>query len=84
VPSTPVVGIASSPATEGYWLVTANGTILGFGDVLNAGSTQFSQLNAPMVGVAANGSQSYWEVGSDGGIFNFGTVDFYGSMGGSD
>ena len=42
-----------------------------------------SQLNAPIVGIAATpDGGGYWLVASDGGIFNFGDAGFYGSTGG--
>ena len=38
-------------------------------------------LNAPIVGVAGNGTDGYLLVAADGGIFAFGSAPFYGSAG---
>ncbi len=80
----PVVGIAMSPSTGGYWEVAADGGIFAFGQAGFHGSMGGSHLNAPIVGMAATpDGGGYWEVAADGGIFAFGDAQFRGSMGGS-
>jgi hypothetical protein len=44
-------------------------------------ATSGSQLNNPVVGMAATPDPGYWLVASDGGIFNYGDAAFYGSTG---
>jgi hypothetical protein len=80
---TPVVGMASTPSGNGYWLVDANGGVYSFGDARFHGGLGGVQLNAPIVGVAATRSgNGYWLVALDGGVFAFGDALFFGSMGG--
>ena len=77
-----VVGGAPA-AGGGYWLVTADGGVHGFGPAPLAGSLVGSALSAPIVGMAAApDGRGYWLVASDGGVFAFGTARFYGSTGG--
>jgi glucose/arabinose dehydrogenase len=81
--NSPIVGMARTPAGEGYWLVAADGGIFTFGDAAFAGSMGGQPLNAPIVGMAAHPGGGYWLVASDGGIFAFGGAPFLGSMGGT-
>ena len=80
--SRPVVGIATPPAHEGYWLVASDGGVFSFGDAHFYGSTGNLRLARPVVGMAASADgRGYWLVASDGGIFTFGTARFHGSTG---
>jgi hypothetical protein len=83
VPATgPIVGMASTPDGNGYWLVGSDGAVYSFGDALFYGSLSGDHLNAPIVGMAATlDGGGYWLVASDGGIFSFGDAPFYGSTG---
>ena len=79
----PVVGIAETPAGDGYWEVASDGGVFNFGDAAFYGSMGGRHLNAPVVGIAATpDGRGYWLVAADGGIFNFGDAAFSGSMGG--
>jgi len=79
----PVVGLASTPSTHGYWEVASDGGIFSFGDAQFFGSMGGQRLNRPIVAMAATpDGGGYWEVASDGGIFSFGDAQFFGSMGG--
>jgi uncharacterized protein YkwD len=79
----PIVGVASAPSGNGYWLVASDGGVFTFGDAKFYGSTGGRQLAAPIVGIAATPSgDGYWLVASDGGVFTFGDAKFYGSTGG--
>jgi hypothetical protein len=70
-------------ATDGYWLMAADGGIFSYGGAGFHGSTGALKLNAPVVGGARTpSSNGYWEVAADGGVFAFGDANFYGSMGG--
>ena len=81
---------ASSPVTpspngpiKGYWMATANGTLLTNGAARSYGSPAGMTLNAPIVGFAPTPDRKgYWFVGADGGVFNYGDAGFYGSTGG--
>ena len=78
----PIVGMASVPNKNGYWLVASDGGIFSFGDAAFYGSTGNIKLNQPIVGMASTPSgNGYWMVASDGGIFAFGDAAFYGSTG---
>ncbi len=48
----PVVGMASTPDGNGYWLVAADGGIFAYGDAGSSGSHGGSPLNRPIVGMA--------------------------------
>jgi hypothetical protein len=78
----PIVGIASTPSGNGYWLVAADGGVFTFGDAAFHGSTGAIHLNRPIVGIASTPSgNGYWLVAADGGVFSFGDAAFHGSTG---
>jgi CHAP domain len=74
---------ASTVASEGFWLASADGGVYPEGSAPNLGGVSNLPLNAPIVGMAAmpNG-KGYWLTAVDGGVFSFGDAQFYGSMGG--
>jgi hypothetical protein len=79
----PVVGMASAPDGNGYWLVDSAGDVTTHGAAVNYGSMGGHALNAPMAHIVATpDGKGYWTVAGDGGIFSFGDAHFYGSMGG--
>ena len=82
-PNAPIVGIAPSRNGQGYWLVASDGGVFAFGDAGFHGSMGGTDLNAPVVGIAATDHGGYWLVASDGGVFSFGGASFYGSAGGT-
>src|SRR5437763_320775 len=68
---------------DGYWQVTSDGSLFGYGDAPSYGSLADSILHRPIVGMAATpAGKGYWFVAADGGMFSFGDAKFYGSMGG--
>jgi hypothetical protein len=78
-----IVGMATTPDSDGYLMAASDGGIFAFGDAEFVGSMGGQHLNAPIVGLAATpDGQGYWEVASDGGIFAFGDAGYHGSMGG--
>jgi Cysteine-rich secretory protein family len=78
----PIVGIASTPTGNGYWLAAADGGVFTFGDAKYYGSMGMHRLSASIVGIAATPTgKGYRLVGSDGGVFTFGDAKFLGSMG---
>ena len=81
--NSPVVGMATMPAGDGYYLVAADGGVFNFGSAQFYGSMGGKPLNKPVVGIAVTpDGGGYWLVASDGGIFSYGDAQFYGSMGG--
>jgi SpoIID/LytB domain protein len=74
----PVVGIASTPGANGYWLLESNGTVLSFG-----AAQSFGQLTgaSKIVGIAATADgQGYWLLGANGAVYGFGDASSYGSL----
>jgi len=65
----PIVGIASTPDSAGYWLVASDGGMFTFGDAPFYGSAGALHLNKPVVGMAATpDGHGYWLVASDGDL----------------
>ena len=80
--SKPIVGMASTPGGNGYWLVASDGGIFSYGNAAFHGSTGGIHLNRPIVGMASTpDGKGYWLVATDGGIFSFGDASFHGSTG---
>jgi uncharacterized delta-60 repeat protein len=78
----PIVGVATTVAGRGEWLVASDGGIFAEGEARFFGSTGSIRLNQPIVGMAATPSgHGYWLVASDGGVFAFGDARFFGSTG---
>jgi len=85
----PIVGIASTPNGNGYWLVAADGGVFNFGSAKFLGSTYSygitglsgsHPLNSPVTGlISTPNGNGYWLVAADGGVFNFGSAPFFGS-----
>ena len=66
----PVVGIASTPLSPGYWEVASDGGIFSFGTAQFYGSMGGTPLNAPIVGMAATpDGKGYYLFAADGGVF---------------
>ncbi|HUI03654.1 MAG TPA: polysaccharide deacetylase family protein [Acidimicrobiales bacterium] len=84
--SAPFVAIAASPASAGYWLAAADGSVFDAGAAQSYGSLPERGITpaSPVVGMApAPDGRGYWLAAADGGVFAFGDAGFYGSMGGS-
>jgi len=75
-----VVSMISSPAGNGYAILTSFGKLFAYGAMTNDGDESSTVLNQPLVGLSSHLNGGYWFVASDGGIFAFGTAPFYGSM----
>jgi hypothetical protein len=77
----PIVGMATTPDSQGYWMVASDGGVFAFGDAKFYGSMGGIRLNQPIVGMAADDATGgYWLVASDGGVFSF-NAPFHGSTG---
>jgi hypothetical protein len=78
----PIVGMASTPDGQGYWLVGSDGSIFPFGDATNFGDLANRTLRRPIVGIDATpDGQGYWLVGAHGSVFAFGDASYYGGTG---
>jgi hypothetical protein len=78
----PIVGMATTPDGNGYWMTGADGGVFAYGDAGFYGSTGNINLVRPIVGMAATtDGKGYWFVAADGGVFAYGDAGFYGSMG---
>src|SRR4051812_6554402 len=76
-----VLGIGAQLASSAPAGAEAAGTVHAFGGAPSLGAPN-SQLNAPIVGIAATHSHNgYWLLAADGGIFSYGDAHFYGSTG---
>jgi hypothetical protein len=51
--NSPVVGMATSPGGNGYWLVTAVGQVFRFGNAQLLGDAGGLRLNQPILQIAA-------------------------------
>jgi hypothetical protein len=70
----PVVGIAATSDSGGYWLAAADGGVFTFGDAPFYGSRGGDFISAPVVGIAPNsvrGASGYVIASSDGSCFLF-------------
>lgn len=80
----PIIGMASTPSGDGYWIANAYGDVSVHGAAPDLGSMAGTPLNSPITHVVATADgKGYWLVAGDGGIFSFGDAAFYGSMGGT-
>ena len=80
--TTPAPPVA--PSSQGYWTVSATGSVEAFGNAVNYGGIPSNtRLNMPIVGIAPTvDHKGYWLVGADGGVFTYGDAAYLGSEGG--
>ncbi len=77
-----VTSISRTASGNGYWLFTARGRVLPFGDAHFYGDMSNTHLNGPVLdSVRTASGRGYYMVASDGGVFSFGDARFYGSTG---
>jgi hypothetical protein len=73
-----------SVASPGYWLASSAGLVGAYGGSPFMGSLNRTNLDAPVVGMAATpDGRGYWLAASDGGVFAFGDANFDGSAAGT-
>jgi protein MpaA len=78
----PLVGVASTPDSRGFFAVAADGGVFTGGTARFAGSLGGRRLSKPVVGISPTPSgRGYWLVAADGGVFSFGDARFFGSTG---
>jgi hypothetical protein len=75
---TDFTGYVYAPAPAGYWMVTASGSVYGFGGVSNLGGARPS-LGFDMVDLAPTASGHGYYLLDDGGtVFEFGDAEYRG------
>lgn len=78
-----LVGIASTPTGNGYWLVARNGGVYAYGDARFYGSASNINLAGEMKGIVPTPTgKGYWLWAEDGGVFAYGDAKFLGSWAG--
>ena len=78
----PLAGIAATPDSNGYWVVSGAGQVSPQGSAGYYGSASNVSLHAPVLGMATTpDGGGYWLVAGDGGIFSYGNAAFRGSTG---
>ena len=85
VPGASVAGAATPAAgpQQGYWLMTTDGQVLGYGSAAPGAAGPLDPLAKPTVCMSSTSDgRGYWRLGSDGGVFASGDAGFYGSTGG--
>jgi hypothetical protein len=74
----PIVGMASTPDCQGYWLVAADGGVFSYGDAGYFGSAGGNQPQ-PMVGISSTADgRGYWLVAANGEVFSYGDAESFG------
>ncbi len=64
----------------GYWILSSNGSVFGFGDAPYYGSAFGILGTSTAVSIApAFGGKGYWILSSNGSVFGFGDAPYYGS-----
>lgn len=77
------VGLATTPARDGFWIAGADGGVFTVGSAEFYGSMGGKPLNSPVVGITSTPTgKGYLLAASDGGLFAFGDAVHRGSMGG--
>jgi len=75
-----VVAMAADPKGRGYWLVSARGRVVGYGDARFHGSAAVSGSDR-VVGIVASGDgEGYWVVSRAGRVSAFGDAHFHGEL----
>jgi len=78
------MAMTPTPDGQGYWIATADGGVMSFGDAAFFGSGAGNHLPAPAVGLTASpDGQGYWIATADGGVMSFGDAKFFGSNAGT-
>jgi hypothetical protein len=73
--------VTNSVAGAPYHVLTADGTVYGFGGAAVAGSLATRQVHTRAVGLA-EGPGGYWVLTADGAVYAFGAVATFGSVAG--
>ena len=76
----PILGIATTPSGEGYWLMEAAGTMHPFGDAPDLGSPDLSDADYATSVAATPTGNGYWLATQTGGVYAVGDAVFFGSV----
>ncbi|HLI15950.1 MAG TPA: hypothetical protein VKV23_07865 [Acidimicrobiales bacterium] len=75
------MAMAPTPDGGGYWLATANGGVLNFGDAPFCGSAVHDHLRRPVVAIAPTpDGGGYWLATANGVVRCFGDAGCFGSL----
>jgi hypothetical protein len=75
----PCVDLAA--ASQGYWVLAADGSIAAFGEAADHGDLPRSGLTSDAVRIAPTlDGLGYWVLDRAGGVFSFGDAAFFGSV----
>jgi type VII secretion-associated serine protease mycosin len=65
----------------GYWVVSVDGNVWGYGGAKHYGDLGHKRLSAPIVASARTKSgKGYWLAGANGAVYTFGDARFYGGL----
>jgi len=75
------VDVAVDPLGRGYWIFSANGTVITVGNVPHYGDANNINLNQPIVAASiTKAGNGYRLLAADGGVFTYGNAPFHGSI----
>jgi len=78
-----LVAIAGLPRGDGYWMVSADGRVLHYGEARWYGSMYRKRLRSPIAGIVATPTgRGYWLFTHSGSVYHFGDATFRGSAAG--
>jgi hypothetical protein len=80
--SVPVTAAVRTPDGGGYWLLFANGVVVGFGDAGSFGNAygQTSSGDPATAIFATSDGGGYWVVTANGAVFGYGDAPYEGGM----
>jgi hypothetical protein len=79
-PTSGVVALEMSPSGRGYWIVTNQGRVVGFGDAPDLGPSEPTTVHSPIVAFASYGSSGGWLVTALGEVVAVGNAPDHGSV----
>ncbi len=79
----PVLGIATTPSGEGYWLMEAAGRVHRFGDAADVGSPSLAPGEYAISFDTTPTGKGYWIVTQKGGVHAMGDAGYFGSAAGT-
>ncbi|KRF16093.1 hypothetical protein [Nocardioides sp. Soil796] len=79
-PTAGVVAVEVTESGEGYWIVTRNGEVFGFGDATDMGPAEDTVVDAPIVAFTADGSGGGWVVTAAGQVVPLNGATDHGSV----
>ncbi|MCL6095203.1 MAG: hypothetical protein M1519_05145, partial [Actinobacteria bacterium] len=71
-----------SPEGKGYWILSSNGSVFGFGEVVYYGSPidiGVTAFDICSIAPSPDGN-GYWILAADGGVWGFGDSQYLGDL----